>query len=538
MVNNRIGYLSFANFTCMKTTFTFLVLIAVSFTLSAQTHAPFSQKKSKITVQQSSLKNAQINHFPSMITSESWENESWMYPIDTHYEYDENGNTTKITTSITQTTKAYDSEDRLIETIMKNYDGGSQTYFNVSRTTTIYSDYDDQTENIQYIWDGNSWIIQSGWKSVFEYDAHGEELSSINSYYQQGVGWIESGGYKTEIIYNNDLVESETYYEREGGAWIPQSKNEWTYDNEGVLTGGFEYEYEETAFVLKARYTDVSWYLWDAAKGPDGSLPYHYTRQDYNGSGDINDAANYINSEKTVITYPEGNTNGVPLIMIETLYVWDTDWVESERYTEVNNSTMISEFEESWDGSSWIPLEFSENNYPAFATPGTTYQTYHVYVNGVLTEVHKGSSSYDSFGNIIEQKQESHNGDENWTQSQGSLYSITYDGSTSKMLQRIIQNWDITQSLYINYLRETYSYTPTNIKTKTNGVSSIYPTVFDSNIHIESSAASVVTFYNLTGVVVKQKQIFAGINTIQTSDLPKGYYILKIDEQTFKVVKR
>ncbi len=523
----------------MKTTFTFSLLIAITFSVTAQKHAPFSHQKQKTTLQKSnSLKNAQADYLPSIITNEMWENESWMYPNDVHYKYDENGNATEITTESDQTIKAYDPENRVIETIMKYYDGGLETYINSSKNNVSFDDDDEQTENINYSWDGSDWQMENGWKYVKEYDAHGEETSSIYLSYQMGVGWVEWSGEKTERIYDNDLMISETYYDREDGDWTPLFKNEWGYDNDGVLVSGFEYEHNGTSFVLIARYIDVNWYIWDNGIGPDGSHPYNYTKQTYNGTGDINDEANYTNSEKTIITYPEGHVDNVPLKIIETTYEWDSEWVESSRDTNITNSTEISELEETWNGSAWIPKEYFENNYPAFSSPGTTFEIFHVYSGGVLTEVHKGSSSYDTFGNIIEQKQESHTGDGNWVQSQGTMYVITYDGTTSKILQRILKNWDGAQSIYINYKRETYNYTPTNINANYNEVISIYPTVFDTNITIKSTTATVINFYSLTGVVVKQKQIFAGVNSIQTSELPKGYYILKVDNQTFKMVKR
>ncbi len=489
----------------MKRTITLLFAFFVCFSLSAKKVNPFTHKKTEhIKKENSLLKSSQVDLQPTSILYELWDGGAWYTESTMYYEYETNSNGT--VTIIT--TDSY-------------------------KQTFTYNNYGELIEMTASSWDGSNWTVISGFKYDLVYDSDDNIISEISSMYVQGSGWIEQSGYKTDYVYTGDLLTSETYYEREGGAWVPKSKTEWFYNASDVLNGAFEYTHNGTDFELSGRYVDVSWYIWNSSSHVDNSYPYTYTFQEYNGSGDINDDANYTNSEKMVGEYPDGTNGGVPVTTIETYQIWDTEWVNDYRWTWGQSSDMETELEEYWDGSSWLSLYYWEYYFSALMS----YYISNDYTSGVLTYGTKSTETYDANGNLTEEKNESHSGDENWQMDWGQLYNITYQDGTSNIMTRITQNWDELSTSYVNYSRETYSYTPTSVLEIITDDFEVYPTQFDTKIYINAPVNTIATIYNLSGSIVFQQQIFVGVNQIGTSSFTSGYYILKVGSKAYRLVK-
>jgi hypothetical protein len=66
---------------------------------------------------------------------------------------------------------------------------------------------------------------------------------------------------------------------------------------------------------------------------------------------------------------------------------------------------------------------------------------------------------------------------------------------------------------------------------------SVYPNPFADYIVIEAVTGDIATVYDLSGKVVLSAGLTAGSNRIDTSALPKGVYVLKLDGNTLKIVK-
>ncbi|TLX72810.1 T9SS type A sorting domain-containing protein [Labilibacter sediminis] len=522
-------------FTTMKKTFTLLIAFVVSLSLTAKKTNPFGQRaKNNIKTEKPVLKSAQEAYMPSSIDFDNWDGAAWQFSGTTHYQYDVNGNITLATSPYDRKTYTYDENSNLTQVITENYDGGLEQYVNVSKEDYKYNEQNEQYEYTYSTWSGSDWVTLSGNSNILLYDSHGNQTEELYSSYQFGVGWVEESGRKTDYTYVGNLITVEIEYEREGGVWVPKIKFEWFYNESNILTHAFEYAHDGNDFVLAGRYTDVSWYVWDPVGTVETSYPNHYTYQTYNGSGDINDGANYTNDEKMEGSYPDGNGGGTPPTTIETYSVWDTDWVYDSRSTWKQMTNLVSYFDEIWNGSSWLPTYFDEN----YTTAMLNYNISHTYVAGVLTSADKYSVSFDSFGNRTEEKTENHTGDENWITNWGSLYNITYEGGTSKKLLRITQNWDNDSKIYVNNQRETFNYTPTSVEDKSSSVLRVYPTVFNQHITVETESSGYMLIYNLTGSIVLQQTLHSGVNTVSTAVLPEGYYLISVNDETFKVVKQ
>lgn len=518
----------------MKTTFTLLIIIGLSLHAYAQRTNPFNHKAGKQTVVKTDgLKNGQVSFMPTSITIDSWEEGSWQFNLSSTLEYDNHGNVLTMTNAQGKIINSYDANNNLTQNTMQVYDDGEGTYINSFKTEYSYDAQNYQFETIGYMWISGEWQISSGNKMVREYDTNGGVISEISSFYQMGMGWSESYGYKRENTYTGALLTEEIWYNRDNGVWVPEDKTEWFYDSNNKPNLAREYEHDGNDFVLMGRYIDVSWFIWNGNMEEE-SYPNSYTNQTYNGTGDINDAANYTNNEKMMASYPEGNGNGIPPVIIEVSQDWiGGEWVNSERGTYEQKDNYVSDKEEEWQNGEWLTTYYDKT----YTTPAMAYHIQHTYVSGALINVVKDTQIFDAFGNLVEDKEEAHMGDENWMQDSGTKYDITYEGSTAKMLQRITMEWNSFTDTYVNDTRETFDYTPTNIETEKVGVS-VYPTIINSEINIISQQEGLATFYSLTGSAALQKEVYTGTNNISTSTLPSGYYILKVNGHIFKVIKK
>jgi len=65
----------------------------------------------------------------------------------------------------------------------------------------------------------------------------------------------------------------------------------------------------------------------------------------------------------------------------------------------------------------------------------------------------------------------------------------------------------------------------------------VYPTVTSDAVYIEDATGTVVTVFDLSGQLLKQKRIDNSLETISLAKFPSGSYIIKIQDQAFKIVR-
>jgi hypothetical protein len=146
---------------------------------------------------------------------------------------------------------------------------------------------------------------------------------------------------------------------------------------------------------------------------------------------------------------------------------------------------------------------------------------------GNITYGQHDETLFDVYGAQIENFIKTNDGS-GWIQIHGDKTIITYEGATSKVLEKVYQNWDGDAEMYLNYMREVYEYTATNLDDLEKTGIKIFPTAFQSNLAVQSALTGKVFIYNLAGTKVLERTIDAGINTINTADLENGYYIVKV----------
>jgi hypothetical protein len=98
--------------------------------------------------------------------------------------------------------------------------------------------------------------------------------------------------------------------------------------------------------------------------------------------------------------------------------------------------------------------------------------------------------------------------------------------------------WGINTPTYfcLDKLQVRNNSTGTKINEMKNNIS-VYPNPFAEYITIQAATADIVSIYDLSGKEILNIKLQAGSNRINTSALPKGVYVLKQGENTFKIVK-
>ncbi len=526
----------------MKTTFTlFLLCGIVSLSIAQNPFSKRADKQARQSVQ--TLKKVQAGHLPTSVITDWWNNNNWESSTTTALSYTAEGLIWIEESSNSKNTYTYYVDGMLKEKISQLWGGSNWT--NQTKKTYVYDSEGNESERIYYDWIGGIWVMSSGNRMETTYDGEGDVLSEISSYYNAGtMMWEESYGYKSEYTYSNGLLTEQIEYDRQGGAWVIEMKLTWQYDVDDKLEGGLIYEHDGSNYNLMGRYTEVIWEWWDPAGHVETSLVQTYTQQTYGGPAYPNEEpennSHYMNAEKADATYPGGLGGGTPPTTIEISQTWNGSmWVNSEKWTWEQMADYESYLDESWDGSLWLKVEFNKD----YETATLSYYEYHQYDDlGVMTSASKYSKSYDSFGNLTEDKSEAHNGDGNWAQDWGQKVIITYDGGTDDILIRITQLWDNDTDMYINNMRERFDYSATNLEAiETKGIK-IFPTAFRNNLAVQSAFEGHAYIYNLSGALVKEQVISVGENRIESADLDKGYYLIKVStkegDAIQKVIKR
>ena len=521
----------------MKRTFT-LLFVGLMLCSSAVAN-PFTKKNRKQSREQiSKLKAAKAEYLPSSVITDYWNGSDWADPATTNLQYYENGLLWISESPNERMTYTY-YENGMVKDHIKEWFDGSDWSFQ-SKQSYMYDAMGYESQSVYYNWNGSDWEISYGYKYDVVYDENENVIEEISYSYDAVDGWVEDYGYKDESIYTDGLLTEQVYYERSNGAWVPEMKNIWMYDELDVLNGAYEYSYDGSNFILSGRYIDVSWYIWDPDSHVENSYLSSYTFQEYTGpvypNEEPDNDVNYMNSEKVVASYPDGDGGGTPPTTIEVYQVYDGSWINDYRWTWIQMVDSESEMDESWSGTEWHKEYYNMD----YWTDALTYNIYESYTDGVLISASKNSELFDGFGNQTESKSETHTGDENWMQVSGEMWDYEYEGATSKVLTKIKSDWN--GSMYVNYMREQFEYSATNLDLLVKEGIKIYPTAFMNNIAVQSEYSGKIFIYNLGGAKVLEQIIGAGTNSINTDDFERGLYIVKVQtskgESIQKIIKQ
>ncbi|MCU4162480.1 T9SS type A sorting domain-containing protein [Carboxylicivirga caseinilyticus] len=540
----------------MKTTFTLYFLVV--FTVASVAENPFKKEKrhhAKFKVA-TTLKAAVATENPMGMTTYNWSGTDWFDPSVYTFTYNAEG---LLETSFNDYNKmiyAYDVSGQVTSVKTQYWDGSMWINSNEERYT--YDSEGNETENGWYSWSGSDWVLEWGYRNVYEYE-NGEQISVISSHYNSGtMTWEEDWGWKDEYVRDvQDRLISEKYYDRVGGAWVLEYSSDYYYDAQGrveysiELEGGssmsmkFVYMYDAQDVLIEAnvyevdgeietllgRYTSVVWAIWN----PDGFTQDSYIEsvilQVWDADGGV-----FVNAEKEEGDMHGYTGTGTPPVFTSTYSEWNgSSWDYVSRETRYDGNYDNYMEEEYIAGNWYVTSEYRDNS--------TYWRYFYASYDGsgnILSGSHD-ETIFDAFGAEIESFNKTNDGT-GWVQIYGSKTIITYEGATPKVLEKIYQSWDGDTEMYVNYMREVYDYTATNLDLLAKEGIKIYPTAFKNNVAVQSAYSGKVMVYNLAGAKVIEKPINSGVNSIDGAKLESGIYIIKVvtsqGQNVQKVIKQ
>ena len=72
----------------------------------------------------------------------------------------------------------------------------------------------------------------------------------------------------------------------------------------------------------------------------------------------------------------------------------------------------------------------------------------------------------------------------------------------------------------------------------TKSAVNIYPNPVNNILFVEVKEAAKAEIYTITGTKITEKTLQKGKNQLEVSDLQKGVYIIKVNNSTFKIIKK
>ncbi len=428
----------------------------------------------------------------------------------------------------------YNPNKNYSETVKKYFLPESKQWVNQYKWIYRYDDTGYNFERTSYEWVNDEWKMTFGFRNIQDYNVDGSVHSYIWYSWEEDKGWIETRGYKNEKNFKNDLLISKIRYTRRDRKWIPIYKMEYYYDNNNRLSYSLDYNYDNDKLNISYREEYSGWFIWDKSN-IDNSHPYTKIGYSYKGDGDINDLNNYNIDYKEIFTYPNGKKENIPLLTVLNSYDWkDKEWQLDYRITfeKDENYESVLEEELSSEGE-WLPYLYTEE----YISESLEYNIDKRYSNGELRSAKKSTTEFDRFKNRTVSKSEIGYTENNWNIHNASIYETTYDDYSSRILQIVYKNWSSQSEEYINSNKIVYEYDSTNIPRLSSEIK-VYPTLFKNILHIQSPKEGRATFYDLAGNAIKVIQLFTGKNTFLLSELQPGFYIVKIDGDSYKVKKQ
>lgn len=367
--------------------------------------------------------------------------------------------------------------------VTQSWNETSSQWINDSKTEYTYDTKGNLTQDIDYTWNVNSNQWVNDWKIEFIYDANGYLTQDIEYGFSEGQ-WVML--YNTEYTYdtNGNLIQ-DILYEMMDTQW-EFVKGEYSYDTNGnlILFNGYGWDGNEWYIIYKVEYnydikgnlTQYIDYWWDY---DTGILTY---------------------DSKTEYTY---DTNGKLRYCIDYFYScplanWMNDWKTMYYYDTNGNLTQYIDYH--WQGlDQWVndwKAGFSYKNTYSFSDLILPF-----YYNNIETKIFFNHMMTNGIGYI-------------------------WDGD--------LNEWSIANNF-------NFSYSEQNILSVSEIIEEqlkIYPNPVSNILTIKSEINPIdkVEIYSVLGK--KIKTIDSDFENINTGDLSKGIYLLRIyTEKGIKVNK-
>lgn len=344
--------------------------------------------------------------------------------------------------------------------------------------------------SITYVWNkiSNDWIAQSKWE--YAYDNDNNQIQRIISYWDEKNGvWSLSS--KIDFSYNSLGLNSSYisyYWNKTLNIWVKDAKNEYSYNSKGSLTSQIKY-------VGETDETSVGDYrIENTYDNNNNKILYVIFRWN-------NETNNWKEFYKYEYTYNDNN-----LLIMQNQYSWVNSvdmWIADFRseFQYDNNNNLVLKTIQTWDVMTnlWI------NSYKYSYTYDNNYVVSNLYPVNYLN-------------NFISKTTTSNN-----ISAEAKMYY--WDLET--------QEWE---TKYDKFEKRYYSpISLTSLIDPTENNIKIYPNPVIDVLQISNTQGELnVKLYNLQGILLQQ----TNQNTLDFSDYKAGVYLLDINGQINKIVKK
>ncbi len=272
---------------------------------------------------------------------------------------------------------------------------------NFSKYVTKYDSHNRITEDLQYYWEDNAWLLYSGYRTTYTYA--NEKITEIvfQSYYT-GV-WEQT--HREVYTYNTlGYLAEVTEYDRENNAWVAEEKTIVGYNQGSNRPISFTYqEWESNAWVNTERDIDLVWHDFDNVDMTDFE---EYNLSSYTYQEWANNA--WVNVEKETTTY---QANGSYVLIDQN---WENGaWVNDSRTTYTNDAkgNFTLDQEEEWQVDKWVITYGFKAVNTYNATDDLTeviYQEWSAEPGSATTGSYKNEFRmvYTNFQNVLSSKEE------------------------------------------------------------------------------------------------------------------------------------
>ncbi|MEA4986005.1 hypothetical protein SDC9_76059 [bioreactor metagenome] len=342
------------------------------------------------------------------------------------------------------------------------YDTTLMVWQGDEKTTITYNEAGDVTLYYYQWWNGElqRWIDENEY--IIEYNANGEV--SKEEMYSEGfdvdsLRFIKRGDFKHEYFFdsnNNEIGNIYYVWSGETGDWIPDSKNEYFYeDGFELMFAAYRWDNETQKWIGHWKFEH------QLVPGFEllGSIYYNWSEEQNNWV--INSKTAYEVSSENGVTVTETNWNvdyESGNLVLETKSVYTNQQVNSHNlYSSFKN---IVDYKWNPVNESWEYDSKRENTFDSFGNITQQYDSIwknlgegymwipeleiisNVNTKGLVSDYIMTTWYYDGISNLITAK---------------NLYQYTYDENNNLVLE-IAQTWDFTNQKWNNTTKVEYTY--------------------------------------------------------------------------------
>ncbi|WP_165864918.1 T9SS type A sorting domain-containing protein [Rufibacter latericius] len=215
---------------------------------------------------------------------------------------------------------------------------------NFSRFNTTYDTHKNVTEDLQYYWTDDAWILSNGFRDAYTY-TNGKVASIVSQFHKNGV-WSNST--KQVFTYNTaGHLTDITAYGWDTNAWVIEDRTVlgYTAGSDRPISVTYQ-EWENNAWKDFERYTDIVWHSFENTNFSDPETwqlaSYTYQERENNG---------WVNLLKETRTYSANDS----YVAVGEEWV-NNAWVNAYRYADTfdEKGNLILGVEESWVNGAWV----------------------------------------------------------------------------------------------------------------------------------------------------------------------------------------